>query len=140
MSEKVIVRQTQDYQIEFQAVHPDQPDPGDFQSVHALHEITPYGMMLVSLATCTGQVVLSYANHHGLNLQEVELRVEYDRIYKDDCDNCQQIEQYVEIISEEIRFTGDLSQEERKKLFRIAHQCPIKKIFQDGIKIEAELI
>jgi len=139
MSEKIIVRQNKDYQVEFEAVDPHQPDSEDFQPVHGLHEITPYGMMLVSLATCTAQVVLSYANHHGLKLEQVEFRMEYDRVYQEDCDNCQHINQYHEIITEQITFQGDLSSQEREKLFKIAHQCPIEKIFRNGIEIKSEL-
>ena len=139
MSEKIIVRQDNQYRIEFEAVDPNQPDAEDFRPVQGLHEITPYGMMLASLATCTAQVVLSYANHHGLDLEEVEFRVAYDRSYQDDCDDCENIDDFDDIITEEIRFRGNLSEKEREKLFKIAHQCPIEKIFREGIKIQSEL-
>jgi len=139
MTEKIIVRQYKDYQVEFEAVDPHQPDSENYQAVHGLHEITPYGMMLVSLATCTGQVVLSYANHHGLDLEQVEFRMRYDRDYREDCDNCQHTGQYQEIISEQITFQGGLSSQEEEKLFKIAHQCPIEKIFRQGIEIKSAL-
>ncbi len=139
MSEKIIVRQNKDYQIEYKSVRPDQPDRGDYDPVHALHEVTPYGMLLISLASCTSQVVLSYASHHGLNLEAVEFQVDYDRIYKDDCDNCEQIDRYDEIISERITFEGNLTKNEQDKLFKIAHHCPIEKILRSGIRVESKL-
>jgi putative redox protein len=139
MSEKIIVRQNNKYEVGFWAVDPNQPDTDEYQPVQGLHEITPYGMMLVSLATCTAQVVLPYAQHHGVDLEEVEFRLTYDRTYKEDCENCEHINEYKEEINEQITFHGELSESEKEKLFRIAHQCPIEKIFRGGITIHSEL-
>jgi putative redox protein len=139
MSEKVIVRQNKNYEVGFWTVDPNQPDSDDYQPVQGLHEITPYGMMLVSLATCTAQVVLPYAHHHAVDLEEIEFRLTYDRIYQEDCENCEHIHEYKEEINEQITFYGDLSQSEKEKLFKIAHQCPIEKIFRGGIDIHSEL-
>jgi putative redox protein len=139
MTEKIIVRQNKSFEVGFWAVDPNQPDSDDYQPVQGLHEVTPYGMMLVSLATCTAQVVLSYAQHHGVNLDEVEFRLQYERFYQEDCENCENINQYGEKIHKAITFLGDLTEVEKMKLFRIAHQCPIEKIFKQGIEINSEL-
>ena len=64
MTEKMIIRQNKDWQVGFWATDPNDPESEEFQPVHGLHEITPYGMMLASLGSCTAQVVLSYAQHH----------------------------------------------------------------------------
>jgi len=42
-------------------------------------------------------------------------------------------------VEEQITFNGELSQEEKQKLFQIAHQCPIEKIYKQGIEIHSEL-
>jgi uncharacterized OsmC-like protein len=139
MSEKVIVRQNKNYEIGFWAVDPNQPDSDDYQPVHGLHEVTPYGMMLVSLAACTAQVVLSYAEYHDVELDEVEFHVAYERVYREDCDDCENIDRYEEAINERIKFIGNLSDAEKQKLFKIAHQCPIDKMFRQGIQINSEL-
>lgn len=139
MSEKVIVRQNKNYEVGFWAVDPNQPDSQDYQPVQGLHEVTPYGMMLISLATCTAQVLFPYAQHHDVALDEIEFSLTYDRIYQEDCENCQQINQFDEEINEEITFFGELSDSEKEKLFKIAHHCPIEKIFRDGIDIHSEL-
>lgn len=57
MSEQVIVRQYKSFETRFWAVDPNQPDSEDFQPVERLHELTPYSMLLVSIAACTAQVV-----------------------------------------------------------------------------------
>ncbi len=140
MAEKVILRQNMRLEVEFLYSNPDDPESGVYHSVEGLHEITPYGMMLFSLGECTAQVVLSYAQHHGIPLEEVEFRIEYDRIYKEDCDDCENINRYDEKIIQKLKFIGDLDEDVSNKLYKIAHQCPIEKMFEQGIKIESEHI
>ena len=48
--------------------------------------------------------------------------------------------QFEEHIIEKIEFFGDLSKDQKEKLFKIAHLCPIAKILQQGIKIQEKLI
>lgn len=140
MSEKVIVRLNRRFEMGVWAVNPNQRDSDEFEQVERLNELTPYGMLLVSVASCTAQVVHSYARHHGVPLMEVELREVYKRNYKQDCDDCENIDRYEEHIEEQIAFSGDLDADEREKLFKIAHQCPIVKMFETGIEIRSEQV
>lgn len=139
MSEKIIARQNKNYEIGFWAVDPNEPDTDNYQAVQGLHEVTPYGMMLISLASCTAQIVFSYAQHHDVALEEVEFHLAYERGYSKDCDDCEHIDRYEEEINERIKFSGNLSKAEKQRLFKIAHQCPIEKMFRQGIAINSEL-
>ncbi len=140
MSEKVIVRMNTNFEVGIWAVNPNEPDLDNFEPINQIYELTPYGMMLASLADCTGQVVISYARHHDVGLQEVELKAEYERVFKDDCDACEGIDRYDEYIQEQISFHGNLSTKDRMKLLKIAHQCPIYQMFLQGIDIRSELV
>jgi putative redox protein len=140
MAERIIFRQNNKFEVEFLASDPRDPESGDVYKVDGLHEVTPYGMMLFSLASCTAQVILSYANHHQVSVQEVEFDLTYERVFEEDCENCQDIDRYQEQINESIRLVGDLSEREEEKLFQIAHQCPIQKMFQDGIEIKSKKV
>jgi len=139
MAERIRLWQNEDYQVEFQAQDPHQPDSEGLTSVQGLHEITPYTMMLFSLAGCTAQVVLGFAAHHDIGLEEVEVVLEYERDYQEDCDNCEEIDKYQEQITGKIEFIGELSENDRKKLLRISRQCPIEKMYEQGIPIAIEL-
>jgi uncharacterized OsmC-like protein len=139
MSEKIILRQNKQYEVGFWYTDPNQPDNEDFQPVQGLYEVTPYGMMLFSLAGCTAQVLLSYASYHNISLDEVIIRADYERNYKDDCDDCENINEFDEKIIERIVLQGNLDERTRKKLFQIAHQCPIDKMFRSGIAIDSNL-
>lgn len=139
MVENVIIYQNSDLHTEIYAAIPHGPETGEIQRVSELHALTPYGMLLVSLGTCTGIVLHTYAQNHGLNLARVGLHLRYDRVFQEDCDNCEQIERYQERFEEEIVLMGDLSKREREKLFHIAHQCPVYKILQDGATVSSRL-
>ncbi|MFZ6028680.1 MAG: OsmC family protein [Chloroflexota bacterium] len=140
MSEKVIVRQNKNFEIGFWVADPEQTKSEHYSLVRGFHEVTPYAMLLISLAACTAQVVLVYARNHGIGLEEVEFRLAYDRVYREDCENCEQIERYEEQIYEQIEFFGDLQAAEKDKLFHIAHQCPIEKMLKQGIRVHSERI
>ena len=110
------------------------------EPVRELHELTPYGMLLVSLGTCTSIVLHTYSQNHGLGLEEVGLRLRYDRVFREDCENCERVERYEEQFEEEIALTGDLSQGEREKLFHIAHQCSVYKILKEGATVSSQMV
>jgi len=138
MAEKVLVRQNNQFEISFQASDPHDEEEA-LDPVSYIHQLTPYGMMLASLGSCTTIVLHTYSQNHGLNLEEVEIVLKYERVFKEDCENCEHIDRYEEHIEEEIQFFGDLSPDERKKLMRIAHQCSIHKMFESGIEIKSQM-
>ena len=136
MAEIVVVRQKSDFETEFLAADTDAPDveARQLKPVHAIHELTPYGMLLAGLGSCTAILLHSYAHNHGVPLQEVELRVSYDRVFDEDCEHCEEIGEYTEQIDAEVALTGDLDDKERNKLFLISKHCPVHKILHDGIQ------
>jgi uncharacterized OsmC-like protein len=138
MGEVVLVRQNNRFEIEFRAADPEQGDE-ELHPVAHIHELSPYGMMLASLGSCTSIVLHTYANNHGVPLDEVAISEEYDRIFREDCEDCEEIGRYEEKIKETIWFFGDLDEAARTKLFHIAHQCSIHKMFESGIEIESAL-
>jgi putative redox protein len=143
MPEHVIVQQNSDFEIAFLAADPeaeegaegDEPEP-----VYHVHELTPYGMMLASLGSCTTIVLHTYAQHHDVALDDVEIDLRYQRIFAEDCEDCTNIDRYEERIEQEIKFRGDLTEGERKRLFHVSKQCSIHKMFESGIKIESRLL
>jgi len=140
MTERLILRQNDRFETEFLTTDPHQPDSEEFQPRANLHELTPYGLFLAGLAGCTSIVLHTYAQNHGLNLHQVELRLTYDRVFDEDCEKCEEIERYKEQIEEEILLVGELDEREREKLFLVSKQCPIHKIVEDGIEVHSSLV
>ena len=140
MGERVIVRQSKEYETKIFGPDPGDPESNKLYPVKEIYDLTPYGMLLASLGSCTAALLNSYAQNHGLDLHEVELRLRYERNFKKDCENCEGIERYEEEIDEEISFVGNLTGKEREKLFLISHHCPIHKMLKSGIKVNSQLV
>ena len=139
MGEQVIVRQNSRFETEILALDPHNPDAHQFHPVEDVRHLTPYGMLLAGLGSGTAIVLHTYAQHHGLDLREVELRLQYDRVFADDCKDCEGIEEYREQIEAEIVLNGELAPKERKRLLRVSRHCPIHKILKQGIEVQSRL-
>ena len=140
MADRVIVRQDSEFRTQFWAETEEGKDKGKMMGVEHVHQLNPYSMMLSSLGSCTAIVLNTYAQYHRLALKEVELRLQYKRNYKKDCETCEEVDNYTEEVTEEIILNGKLNEEERQKLLYIAHACPIYKMFKDGIPIKTSLL
>ena len=140
MSEKVTVRQKSSYETEFWAPDPLDPESDEMKPVRHIDDLTPYGMLLASLGSCTAVLLNAFAKNHELDLQEVELRLRFERNFREDCQNCDNIEKYEEHIEQEIIFTGELNSKEREKLFLVSRHCPIHKMLKDGIEVKSLML
>jgi len=140
MAERVIVKQDSQFRTRFLAADPEDSTSDEYEEVADIHQLTPYGMLLSSLASCTALVLRTFAQHHDLALDSVELHMSYDRVFRDDCENIEEGQDYCEEISEKILLKGDLSQDERDKLLRIAHRCPVYEMLKPGITISTILM
>ena len=60
MTEIVIVRQNASFEMEVMAIDAESGD-SHFQQVEQLQDVTPYGLFLSSLGTCTAIVLHTYA-------------------------------------------------------------------------------
>jgi len=140
MGERVIVRQDSQFGTEILAADPHDPDAEHFHPVTDVRQLTPYGMLLTGLGSCTAIVLHTYAHHHGVALDEVELALVYDRVFGEDCETCEDIDEYKEQISEKITLTGNLTSDERQRLFMVSRHCPIHKMLLNGIEVHSFLL
>ncbi len=138
-AENIIVRQNHDFEIQILAPPPEAEEAGHLHPVGDIYQLTPYGMLLAALGSCTAIVLHTYAQYHDVPLHEVELHLKYDRVFAEDCKNCEAIGAYTEQIEEEIVLIGDLTSEERKRLLVISRQCPIHKMLARGIEVRSHL-
>ena len=139
MGERVIVRQDREFVTTVLAADPHKPESDELNEVHHIHQLTPYGMMMASLGSCTGIVLHTYAQHHGIDLQEVSFDLRYDRIFAEDCADCEDIDTYEEHVDKAIALRGDLSDRDRDRLYAVSHHCPIHKILTDGMEVDSHL-
>lgn len=140
MSEKIILRQKSSFDTELWATDPEDPQSQELRPVEHIFALSPYGMLLASLAGCTAVLLTTYARNHQIGLEEVELRLQFDRDFAKDCEHCEEIGELKEIIAEEIVFKGDLTPEQRKKLLAISHHCPIHRMVSEGVEVRSRVV
>ena len=138
MSERVVVYQDRSFHSQFKAADPHEDDVDVVENVMHLHNLTPYGMLLASMASCTAIVVNSYARNHDIPLRGVTVEASFDRVFADDCDDCDQDTNYEEIIRERTRFEGDLDPQQLKRLHKVVKACSVRRLLESGIKVKSD--
>jgi putative redox protein len=138
MSERVVIYQDKSFRTDFKAADPNDEESDKLENVMHLHQLTPYGMLLASVDACTAIVVNSYARNHDIPLKSVTVDSDYDRVFVEDCDDCDGENEYEEIIREHLEFEGDLDEKQLARLHQVAKACSIRRILESGIRIESE--
>jgi putative redox protein len=100
----------------------------------------PYELLLAALGACTSMTVRMYAERKQWPLKEVQVSLSYARIHAEDCAECDTKIGMVDRIEVEISFTGDLSEDQQRKLFEIANKCPVHRTLVSQVHIGARLL
>lgn len=88
----------------------------------------PHDYLETALAACTAITVQMYANRKGIPLVSSDVKI---KITAEGAENR---------IAREIRFEGELTDEQRASLLAIADKCPIHKFLSKGALIETSLV
>jgi len=93
--------------------------------------LDPYEFLLAGLGACTGMTIRLYARRKGWPLERVEVKVTHAERLSEGAAQ--------DVFSREIRLDGDLSDEERQRLFEIAEKCPVSRTLAKGSLIRSTL-
>lgn len=99
----------------------------------------PYELLLGALGACTSMTIRMYANRKQIPLDSIEVILNHRRIDAADCPDCETETGLVDVIEKEIRLVGDLTGEQRDKLFEISAKCPVQKTLLNEIVIKTTL-
>lgn len=100
---------------------------------------TPYDLLLSSLGTCKVMTMRMYANRKKYKLSKAEVRLRHEKIHANDCADCETKSGKIDRIDVHITLDGDLTEQERQAIFKIAERCPVHRTITSEIDIQAAL-
>jgi putative redox protein len=89
--------------------------------------MSPYNLLLASLASCTAITLRMYINRKMWAIDEISVNLQLSR------------NQNGVLIESELAFKGEVTLEQKKRLITIADACPIHKILAGNIMISTGL-
>ncbi len=101
----------------------------------------PYDLLLASLASCKIITMQMYARRKGWPVEGIEISMSTHRVHAKDCEDCESDpDARVDIIDTEIRLSGNLDQEQRKRIIEISEKCPVHRTLTSETKIRTVLM
>ncbi len=100
---------------------------------------TPYQFLAAALGACTTMTLRMYARHKKLPLDRVACDVTHAKRHAEDCADCEKPGAKIDVFTRRIRLEGDLSDEDRASLLRIADRCPVHRTLEAEARIETGL-
>ncbi len=104
----------------------------------------PYDFLAAALGACTSMTLRMYADRKSLPLDRVSVEVSHDTVHADDAATdtadgtpgpAGKIDQFTRVIPAE----GDLDDDQRASLLRIADRCPVHRTLEQASRIVTEL-
>jgi len=97
--------------------------------------MTPYGLLQAALGACTSMTLRMYAERKKWPLERVAVRLKHEKIHAADCAECETKDGKIDRIERVLEITGDLDDEQRRRLVEIADKCPVHHTLQSENQI-----
>jgi len=101
---------------------------------------SPYQLLSAALGACTSMTMRMYANKKKLPLDKVTVTVKHEKIHAEDCIECETRVGKIDQIEREIHIEGDLTDEQRINLMRIADRCPVHRTLHSEVVVKSRLV
>ena len=101
---------------------------------------TPMEMLVGTLGACIAVTTRAYAQRKGWALDTITVEVEMERFKGDEYPDYDGDAPYVNEVREQIRFEGDLTDEQKKRLLAIAAKCPVHLTLQSPVFFVEKLV
>ena len=100
----------------------------------------PHELLMAALGVCASITAQMYAERKHWHLQSVRIGVCYNRVLSANNITSGAAIGMVDQFEMQIALSGDLSEEQRSRLFEIANRCPIHRMLTSAVKIHSRLL
>jgi putative redox protein len=100
---------------------------------------SPYQLISAALGACTTMTLRMYANLKKLPLTHVTCDVTHNKTHLTDSQQLGAGQPKVDVFTRRIRMEGDLTDEQRAALLRIADKCPVHQTLHAQAVVQTEL-
>jgi putative redox protein len=96
---------------------------------------SPYDLISGALAACTSMTIQMYARKKKWALETVETHVNHLKTHALDCENCESPSAKIDTFHRDILLKGDLDEEQKLRILKIANRCPVHKTLEENAQI-----
>lgn len=96
---------------------------------------SPYDLLLMALGACTSMTLRLYANHKKLDVQNITVRLQHDKVHATDCEHCEEGGSKIDKLSRYIHIAGNITDEQRQRLIEMADKCPVHRTLENHPQI-----
>jgi putative redox protein len=100
----------------------------------------PYELLLAALGACAGITVQMYADRKQWRLEGVHVVLTYATIPATDRGHPDTKVQMVDGVEMDISSSGDLSEDQQRRLLEVAGKCPIHRLLSSPVPIHTGLL
>ncbi|UCF19430.1 MAG: alpha/beta fold hydrolase [Gemmatimonadota bacterium] len=100
---------------------------------------TPFELLQAALGACTTITLRMYADRKEWPLEEIAVRLRHRKLKPAEAPAHDQGQPRLEEITQTLDLSGPLDDEQRARLFEIAHRCPVHRALEAGVNTRMEL-
>jgi putative redox protein len=99
----------------------------------------PFDLLMASLGACKAITLRMYSDRKQWPLDGVTVQLDHKKIDAADCENCVTKEGQLDQFDCEIDLSGELDDQQRKRLLQIADRCPVHRTLHSEIVVRSRL-
>jgi len=97
-------------------------------------------LLRAALGTCTSMTLRMYADHKKLDVEEIRVHLEHEKVHAEDCLHPDDKKSKIDRIQRFIEIEGNLTEAQRQRMLEIADRCPVHRTLHGEVRVESTVL